>query len=100
MRMLTSTAATLAITLSVVGSTMPASAAMRAAASTFGGDTTFDLGINVGGVALNAKAVAAFLKSKAPETRAAIMGGCETYVKHPEDVRSIRTLNFCELAVL
>ena len=99
MRSLTSIGILGAVAIGLTLAALPASAAMHSPSNLGSKSTMFDLGINVGGVPLTAKAVAAFLASKSPETRAAIMGGCRTYVQHPEDVRSIRSLTFCEIAV-
>ena len=99
MRSLTSFGITGAVAICLVLGALPAAAAMHAPSNLGSASTTFDLGVNVGGVPLTAKAVAAFIASKSPEGRAAILGGCRTYVQHPEDVRSIRSLTFCKIAV-
>jgi hypothetical protein len=61
--------------------------------------TTFDLGIDVSGVARTASAVDSYIASLEPETQAAIMGACDNYVQNPTSARDVSTLGFCQIAV-
>ena len=91
MRVLTSTAALAALALSLTLAALPASAA--------GSDTTFDLGVNVNDVLPTTHGVDAYLAGLEPETQAAIMGACNTFMQNPTDARSDSTLAFCQVAV-
>jgi hypothetical protein len=61
--------------------------------------TTFDLGVDVSTVPLNARAVDSYIASLEPETQAAIMGGCHTYMDYPSSAKSLDTISFCRIAV-
>ena len=62
-------------------------------------DTTFDLGIDVGGVANTPIGVKDFLGSLAPETQRVIETTCEHYMENPQAVRDGDTLAFCAVVV-
>jgi len=63
------------------------------------GDTTFDLGIDVSGVAHDPTAVRAFLGSLPAATQSTIKGACETFMEHPDSIQSPATYGFCSNAV-
>ena len=62
-------------------------------------DTTFDLGVDVTGVAHTPGAVRAYLGSLEPETRAVIQSTCEHYMENPSSVRDTTTIGFCSVVV-
>jgi hypothetical protein len=62
-------------------------------------DTTFDLGVDVTGVAHTPAAARGYLSSLAPQTQSAIMGACETFMAHPSTAQSPETYAFCSNAV-
>ena len=99
MRVLTSTAAIAALLAALAVTAMPVSAATRTPAGESGGGTTFDLGVDVSGIVPTGQDVGAYLAGLDPETQAAILGACGTFVQNPVDVRSIDTLAFCNVAV-
>jgi hypothetical protein len=60
--------------------------------------TTFDLGIDVRGVAHEPAAVKAFILGLGPDAAAAIMGACETFMDFPVTAQSPETRAFCSNA--
>ena len=58
-------------------------------------DTTFDLGIDVRGVAHNPAAVHAFIVGLGADTQIAIMGACATFMEYPVTAQSPETSAFC-----
>jgi len=99
MHVLTSTAALAAITLSLAITAPLASAATRTPVPDAASTTTFDLGVDVSDVAPTPADVHAYLAGLEPETQAAILGACGTFVANPTDAKSADTLAFCQVAV-
>jgi hypothetical protein len=56
------------------------------------------LGVDVSGVGTSASAVHAFLSQLSPETRHAVIGGCQTYLTAQEDAAPT-VIPFCETAI-
>jgi hypothetical protein len=97
MRTLISSAALAAIAVSLTLTAAPAFAVNFPDQPRTG--TTFDLGIDVSAVPLTTSAVDAYIASLPPETQAAVMGGCDTYMQYPTSAQDISTLSFCRIAV-
>jgi hypothetical protein len=99
MRVLTSTAALAAITIALAMTAPLATAATRTPVPDAASTTTFDLGVDVSDVAPTRADVHAYLAGLEPETQAAILGACGTFVANPTDAKSADTLAFCQVAV-
>ena len=86
-----------------VGLILGIATALPAAALTYPDEPrsgiNFDLGIDVSGVPLNARAVDGYIASLEPETQAAVVGACQTYMQYPESAKALETLSFCRIAV-
>jgi hypothetical protein len=74
---------------------VPDDAAPPVVVQDVGNNTTFDLGIDVSGVAHNPAAVHAFMLGLAPVTQDAIMGACATFMDYPVTAQSPETWAFC-----
>jgi hypothetical protein len=61
--------------------------------------TVFDLGIEVNYVPLTRPAVGRFLATLEPQSQYIIRNTCRNYLNRPNQVRSPRTLYFCQVAL-
>jgi hypothetical protein len=61
--------------------------------------TLFDLGIEVNDVPLTRPAVGRFLATLEPQSQYIIRNTCRNYLTRPGQVRSPRTLYFCQVAL-
>ena len=62
-------------------------------------NTTFDLGVDVGGVPHTLTAVQGFLATLSPDGRTALMRACQNYMTHPSSAQVTETVTFCAIAV-
>src|SRR3954466_14517178 len=58
-------------------------------------NTSFDLGVNVGGVPHTLTAVQGFLGSLTPDGRTFVLRACQNYMSHPRPARETETVAFC-----
>ena len=103
-KLLTVTAAALALTLSAGASfAVPLDDQEDNTADVFNAEpapsTTFDLGIDVSGVPQSPGAVKSFLGSLAPDTRGILLSTCQHYMQNPVSARDQDTIAFCSAAV-
>ena len=61
--------------------------------------TTFDLGVDVSNVPLTRQGVGQFLQTLTPEGQSIIASTCRNYLGDPSQVRTRRTLDFCQVVV-
>jgi hypothetical protein len=61
--------------------------------------TTFDLGVDVGGVPLTKQGVNQFLQTLSPEGQYILVSTCRNYLGEPAQVRNPRTLDFCQVLI-
>jgi hypothetical protein len=62
-------------------------------------NTSFDLGVDVGGVPRTRGAVQAYLGTLLPEQRTSILRACQNYMTYPSSAQERETIAFCVDAI-
>ena len=62
-------------------------------------NTTFDLGVDVGGVPHTLAAVQGFLATLNPDARTSVIRACQNYMTHPSSAQVNQTVAFCAIAL-
>ncbi len=62
-------------------------------------DVRHDLGFDVTSIPSNPVAVRQFMATLPPQGQRAVIGGCQNYLQHPQDVTTPATIPFCQTLI-